>query len=275
MKKLLAVVLAVLMLGGVFAVGASASPVDITAKFTDAIFKEAVYGYIGKTAPAPIYDTDVAGVKVLHLNSILEPEKIKTLAGLEYFTGLQELNCANNELTSLPALPPGLTKIYCAANQLTSLPILPSGLETLWCFGNKLTSLPALPLTLNDLDCSNNQLISLPVLTPALKFLSCSYNKLISLPALPSTLEALNCANNQLANIDVTGLSLTRLDCRENYLPNKAAVKGFTGTWDGKNFIFDPQNSTPSPQLPPTPSFIANVWNFILRYLFFGFLWMK
>jgi len=35
---------------------------DITNKFIDANFKAVVYEKIGKTAPAPIYDSDVSGI---------------------------------------------------------------------------------------------------------------------------------------------------------------------------------------------------------------------
>ena len=64
-------------------------------------------------------------------------------------------------------------------------------------------------------------------------------------------------------------------------MPDKSAVIGFTGTWNGAHFIFDPQNSTtdPKPSDPtpttPEPSFFAKIWNFILKWLFFGWIWMK
>jgi len=81
-------------------------------------------------------------------------------------------------------------------------------------------------------------------------------------------------------------------------MPDQSAVIGFTGTWGtltGDNFmhIFEPQNGTtptdpkptdpkpidPKPEDPgattPTPSFFAKLWNFILKWFLFGWLWMK
>jgi Leucine-rich repeat (LRR) protein len=72
-------------------------------------------------------------------------ESIASLQGIQYFKGLDSLECNNNQLTSLPALPSGLTYLDCDNNQLTSLPALPSGLTSLDCHQNQLTSLPALP----------------------------------------------------------------------------------------------------------------------------------
>ena len=45
------------------------------------------------------------------------------LPDLSRFTQLQELNCEQNKLTSLPDhLPHYLRRLYCSCNQLTSLP---------------------------------------------------------------------------------------------------------------------------------------------------------
>jgi len=141
----------------------SVESVDITAAFTDTNFRAAVYEHIGKTAPAPIYDTDVAEITSLKISKVsLESltNGIKSLAGLEYFTSLTYLNCRNTALRSLPALPDGLEELYCAENKLTSLPSLPSGLRILDCQTNQLTSLP--PLTdltrLTRLNCGWNRL---------------------------------------------------------------------------------------------------------------------
>jgi hypothetical protein len=64
---------------------------------------------------------------------------------------------------------------------------------------------------------------------------------------------------NQLMSIDVTAqTALTRLNCSCNNMADKSAVIGFTGSWDGTNFIFDPQNdgygNTPEPTPTPTPN---------------------
>ena len=56
-----------------------------------------------------------------------------------------ELNCAHQDLTSLPDY---INRFDCRANKLTSLPRLPDSLEELDCMQNKLTSLPRLPNSL-------------------------------------------------------------------------------------------------------------------------------
>ena len=237
MKRTLSVFLVALVLMSLLPFTVSAAGVDITDAFTDANFRRAVYTVIGKTAPAPIYDTDVAGVT--HLRT--REDHIQSLAGLEYFVGLTDLDCVKNQFTSLPDLPAGLINLDCSLNpQLVSWPALPASLKSLSCNRNQMTSLPALPPGLEKLSCDVNLLTSLPDLPPALKELICSRNNLTSLPALPLSLQKLSCVNNLLTGIDVTGLQLTRLNCEYNLMASEAAVIGFTG-WDGKNFIFAPQ----------------------------------
>ena len=356
MKRVLAVLLAGLMLCGCFAMLASASAeddlkkaiddlmgsigggetakaiqdaidafgVDITDKFTDVAFRAKVYELIGKTAPEPIYDTDVAGIEELSVVGFW----YESLAGLEYFTGLVKLeciftgitalpslplgleilDCIGNQLKTLPTLPSGLKELLCSDNPLGRLPALPSGLEELNCYRNQLTALPTLPSTLKGVVCHSNRLISLPTLPSSLEFLMCSYNQIIALPTLPSKLDYLFCENNlltslpalpngliyldcsnnrlatlpklpsslnglgcngnRLTGLDVTGLQLELLWCQNNRIPNKSAIKGFNGTWDGEYFIFDPQNDA------PFWTTLSPFLQFILRWFLFGWLWM-
>ena len=129
---------------------------------------------------------------------------------------LTELYCDNNQLTSLPDLPPTLTKLYCRNNQLTSLPNLPPTLTRLDCDNNQLTTLPDLPSTLTVLWCRDNQLTTLPDLLPTLTVLWCDNNQLTSLPDLPPTLTVLWCRNNQLTTLPDLPPALTELYCRDN-----------------------------------------------------------
>jgi len=101
MKKILSVLLVIMMVMGVgvcATVGASAAGTDITDKFTDSNFRAAVYETIGKAAPEPILDTDVAGITILEV----EGKNILSLAGLEHFTDLVTLNCSNTSLQYFP-----------------------------------------------------------------------------------------------------------------------------------------------------------------------------
>jgi Leucine-rich repeat (LRR) protein len=68
---------------------------------------------------------------------------------LEGFLGLEQLHCANNALTALPAaLPANLKVLDCSMNELTSLPPLPDGLVALSACSNPITNLPPLPASL-------------------------------------------------------------------------------------------------------------------------------
>ena len=113
---------------------------DITASFTDANFKAAVYEKIGKTAPAPILDTDVNGIIELEVGY----KNISSLAGIQYFTALRNLACNFNQLVNLDVS--GLTNLQeldCGDNQLTALDLTGTGLTTgslVYCSYNNMTS---------------------------------------------------------------------------------------------------------------------------------------
>ncbi|EAS1139482.1 E3 ubiquitin--protein ligase [Salmonella enterica] len=124
----------------------------------------------------------------------------------------------DNNLTSLPALPPGLQELSVSDNQLTSLPALPSELGKLWAYNNRLTRLPALPSGLQDLSVSDNQLASLPALPSELCKLWAYNNRLTSLPALPSGLKELIVSGNWLTSLPVLPSELEELMVSGNRL---------------------------------------------------------
>ena len=195
--------------------GSAKSGKDITAEFTDANFLAAARTALGKEATDNICDTDdFASVASLDLSG----KGIASLAGIERFTALTELDCSMNRLTVLPKLPSGLTRLNCSVNQLTSLPALPSGLTELDCYTNQLASLPKLPSGLKQLSCSNNKLVSLPSLPSGMTSLGCSDNGLTSLPALPSGMGELYCPDNQLTSLPALPSGMTRLICYGNQL---------------------------------------------------------
>lgn len=120
-------------------------------------------------------------------------------------TGVTNMRCSRNQLTSLPTLPLSLGKLDCNCNQLRSLPELKIvfNLKILICDDNRLTSLPILPPNLQTLICDDNQLTSLPILPLNLQKLNCSNNRLTSLPTLPSTLCYLSCRENTIKDEDI------------------------------------------------------------------------
>jgi Leucine-rich repeat (LRR) protein len=74
-------------------------------------------------------------IKQLDLNF----KGITDLTGIEGFTALVTLDCSNNKLKQLPALPnPNLQHLNCTNNRLTGLPFLPDSLVSIDCSGNKI-----------------------------------------------------------------------------------------------------------------------------------------
>jgi len=99
-------------------------------------------------------DTGSSAVKHLTYIDVML-KHISSLEGIQYFTSLTYLNCAYNNLTSLPALPNSLQVLGCGTNPLPSLPALPNTLKQLNCSGCSLTVLPSLPNTLKQLLCGS------------------------------------------------------------------------------------------------------------------------
>ncbi|EAO3055923.1 SPI-2 type III secretion system effector E3 ubiquitin transferase SspH2 [Salmonella enterica] len=134
------------------------------------------------------------------------------------------LEVSGNQLTSLPVLPPGLLELSIFSNPLTHLPALPSGLCKLWIFGNQLTSLPVLPPGLQELSVSDNQLASLPALPSELCKLWAYNNQLTSLPTLPSGLQELSVSDNQLTSLPTLPSELYKLWAYNNRLTSLPAL---------------------------------------------------
>ena len=81
-------------------------------------------------------DEELAEVKELHIQG----SNIQTLKGIEYFTALTGLWCADNLLTELDlSKNTALTKLYCNGNQLTALDLSNNtALQTLSCYQNQI-----------------------------------------------------------------------------------------------------------------------------------------
>ncbi len=179
--------------------------------FPDANFRSALYslypkGYINSIDVARRTDLNVSG------------ENIYNLTGLDYFTNLTYLSCANNNLSSLPSLPSSLRYLYCGQNNLTSLPSLPSSLETLSCNNNNLTSLSLSGRSaLSYLDCSNNT---------SMTSLYCYNNALTTLKVTGcSAMTGLYCYKNKLSSLDLSGCTkMTVLSCYENQISTMSSL---------------------------------------------------
>ncbi|MFP5039492.1 T9SS type A sorting domain-containing protein [Parasediminibacterium sp. JCM 36343] len=174
-------------------------------------------------------DTTCSGVTTeysLNCNNLL----IKDLTGIQYFDNLQFLDCSNNQLKSLPALPGNIRYLACANNQLANLPSFTnnSSLSYLYCSGNKLSTLSALPNSLVFLECQDDSLTSIPTLpnTNLASFI-CDGNQLDSLPSLPDSLSFVFCNNNQLGSLPSLPVNLNYLGCNGNKLTTLSSLPAF------------------------------------------------
>ncbi|MDC1384398.1 hypothetical protein N8329_00310 [Crocinitomicaceae bacterium] len=174
---------------------------------------------------------------------------ILDLTGIEAFTALTELDCTDNQLTSLDVSSCTALKILlCNDNQLTSLDVSSNtALEEFNCNDNQLTSLDVSNNnTIGYLNCHNNQLTSLDVSScTALFLLSCHNNQLTSLDVSSNTaLNGLFCESNQLTSLDVSSNTVFNyLKCNNNQL-ECLNVKNGNNTATFWFFAFDNPNLT-------------------------------
>jgi hypothetical protein len=150
--------------------------------------------------------------------------RVASMAGIEYFIGLETLDCSGNHLTLLDVSKnTDLTALQCQRNRLTSLNVSGcTALIRLTCIENELTSLDVSGFTaLQILECWSNPLTSLDVSEcTALTSLDCHSLQLVSLNASGCTaLTDLDCSDNHLTSLDVSkNTALTMLHCRTNQL---------------------------------------------------------
>ena len=171
----------------------------------------------------------------------LQNKNITSLAGIEYFTDLETLDCRGNQLTTLDVTK--LTKLMfliCAGNQLTTLDVTGlTNLKNLFCSDNQLTTLDVTGLTsLTDLECSDNQLVSLDVSTlEELGSLWCHGNKMTALDITHNAyLGDLKCGNQQ----DNQQLTLTLWDTKKEF-------------WDRMLDRYSDENSNVTTIVKPSP----------------------
>ena len=233
-----------------FATVTAHSKVAINAtNFPDENFRTVVAGTdIDKDADGYLSDEEIAAVTQLDVRE----KGIQNLKGIEFFTGLKELICYGNELTSLDVsknteltrLACGQNQIksldlskntkmenlHCANNQLTALDVsMMPNLWRLYCRNNKLTKLDVTKNTkLTELTCSENQLTALDVSNNTeLTWLDCYHNSLTSLDVSKNTaLKDLHCFDNQLTSLNVTkNTAMTWLHCDNNELTSLDVTK--------------------------------------------------
>ena len=148
--------------------------------------------------------------------------QVKSLAGIEYFSNLETLDCSFNRITSLDLSGnTKLTEVNVGSNSLTSL-MLPASVAAVDASNNKLTTLDvSAAKNLTILNVANNTLGSLNVAqNKALVELNCTDNDIATLNLTNLLLlEELYCGGNNLAALNVTkNTALTALECNDNGL---------------------------------------------------------
>ncbi len=158
-------------------------------------------GYDSGALDNVVPTANISGVTSLDVHS----KNISNLTGIQDFTALTNLNCRDNNLTTLDVSQnTALTILNCYQNTLTALDVTQNtNLVTLRCYSN----------ALKVLDVSQNT---------SLNFLRCDSNMLTRLDVSNNTaLHFLHCQNNSLTSIDVSNnTALTRLYCENNHLVN-------------------------------------------------------
>ena len=171
----------------------------------------------------------------------LQNKNITSLAGIEYFTNLETLDCMGNQLTTLDVTKlTSLMFLVCNDNQLTALDVTGlTSLKNLLCSGNQLTTLDVTGLTsLTDLECNGNQLVSLDVSTlEELEILWCHGNKMTALDITNNAyLGDLKCGNQQ----DNQQLTLTLWDTKKEF-------------WDRMLNMYSDENSNVTTDIKQSP----------------------
>lgn len=156
---------------------------------------------------------DVSCEQINHVDELnVSNLGIADLSGIQFFKRLQYLKCSNNNLTTLDAvLPDSLLSLDCAHNQLTSLPDLPDSLQTLVCSYNKLTALPVLPINMDLIHCYNNELTQLPDFPNTFSTLWADDNKITSLPPLPDSLRYISLIRNELTTFPAVSTTANKI----------------------------------------------------------------
>ncbi|WP_395074605.1 T9SS type A sorting domain-containing protein [Flavobacterium sp.] len=169
---------------------------------------------------------------------IIQNYNLTNLSGIENFTNLIELNCADNLLTSLDVS--NLTELVtfrCDRNRLNNLNVAQlSNLRIFYYGGNFLNNIDLTMMTdLVELGCNNNQITTLNInFLTNLRFLYCDNNLLTNIDIRNITyLRTIWCANNLLTDINLSNqVYIASLRLNNNLFLRNINIK------NGQNFTY-------------------------------------
>ena len=218
MKKaiILAELLFAILIGTVVSGDVSIDP----AHFPDAAFRSAVAASFDKNHDDVLSTSEANGDLWMTLRC--DGKGISSLEGVEYLTGLENLYCYNNNLTSLDVSKnTSLVQLFCEKNQLASINVTECRkLQQLRCYSNRLSSIDVRNCpALNYLNCAMNQISAIDTTqNPSLKNFQIFENNLSLLDVSSNTrLEELWCSSNKISSL-VLGSNdrLKYLSCYDN-----------------------------------------------------------
>ena len=239
MKKVILVLMFSLLL--MVAVSACADVEINKTTFPDSVFRDYVSSQFDKDQNA-ILDSDE--IKDVTLIGMYE-RKVGNLQGIEYFSELQNLSVAQNQLMNLDlskntkletvsvegnrlktlilGRQEHLTRLDCEDNNLETLDISGcSQLDLIDCSGNRLTSLNISGCSkLTSISCAVNKIKSLNLKgAPLLAGIDCKSNQLTELDFRNNPqMGYIECSNNLLKSLKLDGLTnLKELECKSNDL---------------------------------------------------------
>ncbi len=159
-------------------------------------------------------------------------ENIVNIKGIEYFTGINELDCGYNQIQILDLSQlTNLEVVNADYNDILDVEIAEnSGIKTFSCRVNALKTLDlSKAKNLEVIKCSDNQLQELKVPEKSkITYLECSNNELSTLSFENMTaLESVYCHGNQLAGLDMSKLTaLKHFSCLRSVLSLKMQTIG-------------------------------------------------
>ncbi len=163
---------------------------------------------------------NISGVQFLNISN----SNISDLSGIHDFVALENLNCMNNNLTSLPINNNiNLQVLNCYGNMLNSMDLFNNPLvKHLNCGNNMLLTLDVKDnFLLEELYCSNNSLYALNLSSnPNIVILHCNDNVITDLDLSVNTdLVNLQCEGNLFVELDLSNnVLLESFSCASNQL---------------------------------------------------------